>query len=74
MRDQLAVTGKYDRLGTIRRYVHRDLPAAVIVEGRGDKISSYRIGPCRFRRCLGVVRAIGRLVIHDSHLDGPRLQ
>lgn len=73
MRDQLAVTGEYDSLGCIRRYVHRDLPATVIVEGRGDEISSYRVGRRRFGRCLGVVRVGGCLVIHGSYLDGPRL-
>ena len=47
MRDQLAVTGEDDGLGLIGRYIHRDLPATVIVEGLGTRspaIGSARAG------------------------------
>src|SRR5262249_46583765 len=51
LRDQLTVTGEYDRLGRIWRDVHRDLPTTVVVEPLGDKFARDRVGPRR--RCLG---------------------
>ena len=52
LRDQLTVTGEHDRLGRIRRDVHRDLPATVVLERLGDELSldgrHRRWPPCRF--------------------------
>jgi hypothetical protein len=45
LRDPLTVTGEHDCLGRIRRDVHRDLPATVVLEPLGDKLS--RDGHCR---------------------------
>ena len=55
---------KHDRPGRIRRDVHRDLPAAVVVEGLGDKFSGCPAGTWRFRQCSGTARAVGWVVIH----------
>src|SRR5919199_1051443 len=38
-RDQLAVTGKDDRLGRRWREVRRDLPSAVVFKPLGDELS-----------------------------------
>ena len=46
LRYQLAVTGEHDCLGRIRREVHRDLPATVVLQRLGDELS--RDGQCRW--------------------------
>jgi hypothetical protein len=74
-----AVAGEHDRPGRIRRDVHRDLPATVVAERLGDKLSGCRAGKRRFRPSSGTARAVGCAVIHcrapssDSrHLDRSR--
>ena len=44
LRDQLAVTGEHDCLGRVRRDVHRDLPATVVLERLGDELSPQIVG------------------------------
>ena len=53
LRDQLTVTGEDDRLGRIRRDVHRDLPTTVVLERLGDQLSRHRVSARRFRRFCG---------------------
>jgi hypothetical protein len=69
LRDLLTVTGEHDCLRRIRRHVHRDLPAAVVLERLGDELSRYPISTSWFRRRFGTTGADGCLVIHRSHLD-----
>src|SRR5436190_16248155 len=45
LRYHLTVTGEHDRLGRIRRDVHRDLPTIVVLEPLRDELS--RDGPRR---------------------------
>jgi hypothetical protein len=63
-RDQLTVTGEHDRLGRIRRHVHRDLSPTVVVEGLGDKLSRDRVDLRRFRDYIGTLPADAGSVIH----------
>jgi hypothetical protein len=69
LRDQLTIAGKPDCLRKTRRDVHRDLPTTVVIERLGNELSRYRVGTCRFRRCLGTACANGRLVI-DGRTSG----
>jgi len=78
-RDPLAVAGEHDRPGRIRRDVHRDLPATVVVERLGDKLSGCPGRTRRFRPSSGTARAVGCAVIHcrapffeNSYLDRSR--
>ena len=52
LRYHLAVTGEHDRLGRIRREVHRDPPTTVVLEALGDELSCDG-----HRRCLLAVPA-----------------
>src|SRR4029450_9074991 len=55
LRDHLAITGEYDRLGRIWRDVHGDLPATIVVERLSDVFARDRVGARPFRRYLGEV-------------------
>jgi len=75
-RDSLAIAGEHHRPGRLRRDVHRDRPAAVVVKRLGDKLSGGQVGLRRSRQCPGTVGAVG-VVIHcwapfseTRHSDG----
>jgi hypothetical protein len=58
-RDPLTVAREHDRLGLVWRDVHRDLPAAVVVERLGDQPARHRVGTRDSGSASGPPPAIG---------------